>query len=128
VSLNQTEFIDLYSISTKARARLNAIAMCSVSSGTIQAAVGIHRLFQILLGLVLGTSAGTHVFLEHGWRAGAGLSVGLMGCTLLLLLLRGPHCKQYTWFGYEGGMEWRKEVLLQKNSSDTNDSSRDSEK
>jgi hypothetical protein len=26
-------------------------------------------------------------------------------------LLRGPHCKQYTWFGYEGGLEARKSVV-----------------
>ena len=51
---------------------------------------------------------GTLVYLQYGWRAGAGLSVGLAGFMLAILLLRGPHTKLHTWFGYEGGMEWRK--------------------
>ena len=29
---------------------------------------------------------------------------------LIILLVRGPHTKRHTWFGYEGGMKWRKEV------------------
>jgi len=29
---------------------------------------------------------------------------------LIILLVRGPHAERYTWFGYEGGMEWRKKV------------------
>jgi len=29
----------------------------------------------------------------------------------LILIVRGPHATQYRWFGYEGGMEWRKEVV-----------------
>jgi len=29
---------------------------------------------------------------------------------IIILLVRGPHTKRYTWFGYEGGMKWRKEV------------------
>lgn len=33
---------------------------------------------------------------------------------LLLLLIRGPHCKQYTWFGYEGGLEARKSVVEER--------------
>jgi len=27
---------------------------------------------------------------------------------LLILLLRGPHCRRYTWFGYEGGFSIRR--------------------
>ena len=37
--------------------------------------------------------------------------MGLFGFQLFTLLLRGPHCKQYTWFGYEGGLEPRKSVV-----------------
>lgn len=33
---------------------------------------------------------------------------------LFLLLIRGPHCKQYTWFGYEGGLEARKSVVEER--------------
>ena len=37
--------------------------------------------------------------------------MALYGFQLFTLLLRGPHCKQYTWFGYQGGLEPRKSVV-----------------
>ena len=59
----------------------------------------------------MGTSVGTQVFVKFGWRAAAVLNMALYGFQLFVLLLRGPHCKQYTWFGYEGGLEPRKSVV-----------------
>ena len=59
----------------------------------------------------MGTSVGTQVFVKFGWRAAAVLNMALYGFQLFILLLRGPHCKQYTWFGYEGGLEARKSVV-----------------
>lgn len=54
---------------------------------------------------------GSKLFLSHGWRASGGLTLGLTVWALVLLLARGPHCNRYTWFGYEGGMEWRKRAV-----------------
>ena len=59
----------------------------------------------------MGTSVGTQVFVKFGWRAAAILNMAFYGFQLFVLLLRGPHCKQYTWFGYEGGLEPRKSVV-----------------
>ena len=59
----------------------------------------------------MGTSVGTQVFLKYGWRPAAALSVGWCGFCLLMLFIRGPHAKRYTWFGYEGGVELRKSKL-----------------
>lgn len=56
----------------------------------------------------MGTAVGTQVFLKFGWRPAAALSVAWSGFTLLVLLARGPHCRRYTWFGYEGGYGLRK--------------------
>ena len=84
--------------------------------------------FQVFLGQVIGTSAGTHIFLQHGWRAGAGLSLGLVGCMILILLVRGPHTTQYRWFGYEGGMEWRKELVQDEAPGDRDCPSSESDK
>ena len=28
-----------------------------------------------------------------------------------LLLIRGPHTRRYTWFGHEGGLEFRKSAV-----------------
>ena len=62
----------------------------------------------------MGTAVGTRVFVKFGWRAAAGLNLALYGFQLFVLLLRGPHCKQYTWFGYEGGLEARKSVVEER--------------
>ena len=62
----------------------------------------------------MGTSVGTYVFLKYGWRAGAALNLALNTFDLAILLVRGPHCSRYTWFGYEGGMEPRKSVIEER--------------
>jgi hypothetical protein len=51
----------------------------------------------------MGTPVGSQIYLQHGWRACAALSVGLSGAQIVVLLLRGPHCGRYTWVGWEGG-------------------------
>lgn len=56
----------------------------------------------------MGTSVGTQVFVKFGWRPAAALSVAWTGFTLVIMLIRGPHCSRYTWFGYEGGWNMRK--------------------
>ncbi|KAK0222172.1 MFS superfamily [Armillaria fumosa] len=78
-------------IEPEARERLNAVFI-----------------FSLFLGQVMGTSAGTKVFVRYGWRAGAALSLGWAGWQLFVLLLRGPHCDRRMWFGYEGGIEARR--------------------
>lgn len=59
----------------------------------------------------MGTAVGAKVFNSHGWRPTAALNLAWTGFTLLVLLLRGPHCKRYTWLGWEGGCELRKSKL-----------------
>ncbi|KAL0064261.1 hypothetical protein AAF712_008846 [Marasmius tenuissimus] len=85
---------ELFNIAPEARARLNAV-----------------NILGIFCGQVMGSSVGTKLFLEHGWRAGAGIQVAWAGWSLFVLLLRGPHCRRYTWLGYEGGGEFRKSVI-----------------
>ncbi|KAH9850127.1 major facilitator superfamily domain-containing protein [Lenzites betulinus] len=74
-----------------ARSRLNAVVLLS-----------------LFIGQVMGTAVGSKVYTDHGWRPDAALNLGWMGFALLVLLARGPHCRRYTWFGWEGGMELRK--------------------
>ncbi|KAG1729032.1 major facilitator superfamily domain-containing protein [Suillus lakei] len=82
----------MFSISETARSRLNALMIIS-----------------IFLGQVTGTSVGTHVFVEYGWRADSTLCMAMYIFQLAVLFLRGPHCPGNRWFGYEGGLEfWRK--------------------
>ncbi|KAH7927664.1 MFS general substrate transporter [Leucogyrophana mollusca] len=87
----------IFSISASARARLNAILILS-----------------LFIGQVMGTSVGTEVFVQHGWRACAVLMMALYGFGFCVLLLRGPHCPRSRWFGYEGGFEARKKLVADK--------------
>lgn len=61
----------------------------------------------------MGTAVGTQVFDRYGWRPAASLSLAWTGWCLFIILLRGPHCSRYTWFGYEGGCELRKSKVLE---------------
>lgn len=63
------------------------------------------------MGQVMGTSVGTQVFTKYGWRPSAALSLAWTGFMFFMLLIRGPHVRRYTWFGYEGGIEVRKSKL-----------------
>lgn len=56
----------------------------------------------------MGTAVGTQVFVRYGWRPAAALSLAWSGWMLFVILLRGPHCPRYRWFGYEGGFQIRK--------------------
>ncbi|KAJ7268022.1 major facilitator superfamily domain-containing protein [Mycena rebaudengoi] len=84
----------VFSISTAARARLNAVFVLS-----------------LLIGLLTGTAAGTYVFTTYGWRPAAALNLGLYGWILGIIMLRGPHCERFTWLGFQGGWEARKSVV-----------------
>ncbi|PPR06099.1 hypothetical protein CVT24_004218 [Panaeolus cyanescens] len=60
------------------------------------------------LGQLMGTSLGTKIFVDLGWRACSAVAMGWYALQLVVLLLRGPHCKRETWFGYEGGWGWKR--------------------
>jgi len=81
----------VFAVDPPARARMNSVMIIS-----------------IFLGQVMGTSVGSKVFLENGWRAAAGLSMAWMGWQMAILLSRGPHCERKTWVGWQGGMEIRR--------------------
>jgi len=40
--------------------------------------------------------------------------MGFYAWGIFLPLIRGPHYKRYTWFGYEGGLEARKKVVAER--------------
>lgn len=55
----------------------------------------------------MGTAAGTRVYVEHGWRATAVLSMGWMGFQFVVLFMRGPHTSRKRWIGWKGGWSLR---------------------
>lgn len=82
---------NIFAIDPKARARLNAV-----------------YIFSIFLGQLMGTATSTKVFLQHGWRAAAVLSLAWIAFQFFILIIRGPHVSQHTWFGWEGGWSYRR--------------------
>ncbi|KAH9948300.1 major facilitator superfamily domain-containing protein [Amylocystis lapponica] len=86
----------VFALDASARARLNAVLILS-----------------LFIGQVMGTAVGTEVFVRYGWRPAAALSLAWTGWMLFVILLRGPHCPRYTWFGYEGGYELWKQKSMQ---------------
>ncbi|KAJ7127480.1 major facilitator superfamily domain-containing protein [Mycena filopes] len=84
----------IFSISATARARLNALFVLS-----------------LFVGQLMGTAAGTQIFTAYSWRASAALNIGFYVWILAVIMLRGPHCARFTWFGFEGGWEHRKSVV-----------------
>ncbi|KAH8831355.1 MFS superfamily [Flagelloscypha sp. PMI_526] len=93
----------IFAIEPKARARLNAI-----------------YLLTFFLGQVMGTSVGTKVFVQYGWRWAAALNMFLVGWQLFALAIRGPHVSRHTWIGWEGG--WRMFPVREKDIKNTQDS------
>ncbi|KAF8480646.1 major facilitator superfamily domain-containing protein [Gautieria morchelliformis] len=81
----------IFAIDATARARINAV-----------------YIFTVFLGQLMGTAAGTKVYVQHGWQATALLSLGWMGMQFVLLLMRGPHTARKTWIGWEGGWSLRR--------------------
>ena len=83
------------------------------------------QFLQTFIGQVVGSAVGSKVFLQHGWRANGALMCAFCAFQLAIMLSRGPHVKRYTWFGYEGGLNWRKRDHV---SASTVVEDRDSEK
>ncbi|KZV72544.1 MFS general substrate transporter [Peniophora sp. CONT] len=65
-------------------------------------------IFATFIGQVVGSAVGSEVFLQYGWRANGALMFAFCVFQLAIMLYRGPHVRRYTWFGYEGGLDWRK--------------------
>ncbi|EDR01813.1 MFS DHA1 transporter [Laccaria bicolor S238N-H82] len=80
----------IFSVSSSAASRLNAIYMISY-----------------YVGQMIGTSVGTKVFVRYGWRASAALGMAWYAMQIVVILIRGPNCRRYIWFGYEGGTRFR---------------------
>ncbi|KAF9474596.1 MFS DHA1 transporter [Pholiota conissans] len=99
--------MSFFSVSQSAISRLNAIYILS-----------------FYVGQMIGTAAGTRIFVQYGWRAAGVFAMSLYGLQLAALAVRGPHCKQHTWFGYSGGFNFRRDdpVSVDSETSGSTDS------
>ncbi|KPV74970.1 uncharacterized protein RHOBADRAFT_48544 [Rhodotorula graminis WP1] len=84
----------IFALSSAARARLSAVYLVCVFAGQL-----------------IGTAAGTRIYLDAGgYRASGGFCVAVAGFMLVVLSLRGPHLPDKRWVGWAGGWELRKAV------------------
>jgi len=103
---------NIFSIAPEARARLNAVYILS-----------------LFIGQVMGTSAGTFVFIHFGWRACALMTFGFSIWQIVILLLRGPGLDRSgpvrgkRWIGWDG-LGWE---LKSKKKGPADDSARKDE-
>ncbi|KZV71725.1 MFS general substrate transporter [Peniophora sp. CONT] len=65
----------------------------------------------IFVGQVVGSSVCTTVYIKYGWRALGALMFALSAFQIPILLIRGPHTPRHTWFGHEGGYEFRRKAV-----------------
>ncbi|KIK61677.1 hypothetical protein GYMLUDRAFT_166006 [Collybiopsis luxurians FD-317 M1] len=104
---------NIFSIAPEARARLNAVYILS-----------------LFIGQVMGTSAGTYVFIHYGWRACAIMTLGFAIWQIVILLMRGPGldppgtpARRKRWIGWDG-LRWevkRREDVKEAKGKDVND-------
>ncbi|VDC02289.1 unnamed protein product [Peniophora sp. CBMAI 1063] len=83
------------SISAPMRARLNSVLILSLFAGQ-----------------VTGSAVSAQIYTKYGWRAVGAFMFAFSAFQIPVLLMRGPHTRRYTWFGHEGGLEFRKSVAL----------------
>ena len=102
---NQTR---VYTIDPLSRGRLNGCC-AHISACTPSIKLNSPRFPDgafVFLGQALGSSAGSRVYLQYGWRACYGMSVAFSCTCIFILLIRGPHATG--WIGWSGVYSIRK--------------------
>ncbi|OLN87953.1 putative uncharacterized transporter YgaY, partial [Colletotrichum chlorophyti] len=87
----------IYTINAKARNRVNTAYMVCVFCGQLT-----------------GTAVGNRLYAQGGWRYSGGATVGFIGLSLIITLLKGP--RERSWIGWSGGWKLRKDDVNSKAS------------
>lgn len=64
----------------------------------------------------MGTAVGTELLVKRSYTLSSAVRVSFCVFQLFVLLARGPHVPRKTWFGWAGGMEFRKQRLETKST------------
>jgi hypothetical protein len=90
----------IYAVAPKGRNRVNTAFM-----------------LMTFMGQLTGTSAGNKLYAQGGWTASGSLSVAFIAFSCVVCAVRGPHVPEQTWFGWKGGFDIRKGVIMEKPSA-----------
>ncbi|KAK8044640.1 major facilitator superfamily transporter [Apiospora rasikravindrae] len=80
----------------------NRMAIASVDPKAQNAVNSVYMVFTFC-GQLFGTAVGNRLYAEGGWVHSGALSIGLVGLSLVLTIVRGPHEKG--WLGWHGGWD-----------------------
>ncbi|KAK8069082.1 MFS general substrate transporter [Apiospora phragmitis] len=80
----------------------NRMAIASVDL-TAQNAVNSVYMVSTFCGQLFGTALGNRLYAEGGWVHSGALGIGLVGLSLVVTIVRGPHEKR--WLGWRGGWD-----------------------
>ncbi|KAK7943676.1 MFS general substrate transporter [Apiospora aurea] len=78
----------------------NRMAIASVDPKAQNAVNSVYMVFTFC-GQLFGTAVGNRLYAEGGWVHSGALSIGLVGFSLVITIVRGPHEKR--WLGWRGG-------------------------
>ncbi|KAK5993558.1 putative transporter YgaY-like protein [Cladobotryum mycophilum] len=82
----------------------NRMSFAHVEPTAQNAVNSVYMVFSFC-GQLFGTALGNSLYADGGWIRAGVFSIGIVGGSLLLVLLRGPHEKG--WIGWRGGWELR---------------------
>ncbi|GKT83899.1 membrane protein (major facilitator superfamily transporter) [Colletotrichum tofieldiae] len=80
----------IYTINPKARNRVNTAYMVCVFCGQLT-----------------GTAVGNRLYAQGGWKYSGGASIGFIGLSLIITMLKGP--RETRWIGWSGGNRLRRD-------------------
>ncbi|KAK8052855.1 hypothetical protein PG996_012156 [Apiospora saccharicola] len=78
----------------------NRMSIASVDPKAQNAVNSVYMVFTFC-GQLFGTAVGNRLYAEGGWVHSGALSIGLVGMSLVVTVVRGPHEKG--WLGWRGG-------------------------
>ncbi|KAK6227525.1 major facilitator superfamily transporter [Colletotrichum tabaci] len=85
----------IYTINAKARNRVNTAYMVCVFCGQLT-----------------GTAVGNRLYAQGGWKYSGGASVGFIGLSIIITMLKGP--RETRWIGWSGGHKLRRDDVAKK--------------
>ncbi|KAK8085323.1 MFS general substrate transporter [Apiospora hydei] len=80
----------------------NRMAIASVDPKAQNAVNSVYMVFTFC-GQLFGTAVGNRLYAEGGWVHSGALSIGLVGISLVITVVRGPH--ENRWLGWRGGWD-----------------------
>ncbi|KAK8120691.1 MFS general substrate transporter [Apiospora kogelbergensis] len=94
----------------------NRMAIASVDPKAQNAVNSVYMVITFC-GQLFGTAMGNRLYAEGGWIHSGALSIGMVGLSLVITLVRGPHEKG--WVGWRGGWDLSNKTKVRQEGLET---------